>query len=265
MNIFIDIDGVGLEPNEKSKKHVREKGKSLTIIPQNYTIIDIETTGLDPQFDEIIEIAALKIQDGSIVAEFSSLVKPSGYYIDLDDGDDVYGYVSEFITDLTGITNDMLGTAPSIKDVAPKFTNFIKDDVLVGHNINFDVNFLYDTLLEDLNYKFNNDFVDLMRLGRKIYPEFKNHKLNTIAKNLGVNTLNSHRALIDCNITFECFFKLSEYVSNNSIDLDDLFRKKGKSLDLKSLQSNHSDFDKDHSLYDKFCTFTTICAKSPLL
>ena len=99
------------------------KGESLLRLPDdNYTVIDIETTGLDPSFDEIIELAAIRVRDGVITDSFSSLVKPSHE-------------VSDFISALTGINNDMLSDAQAIYDVLPKYIDFIGDDIIIGHNV----------------------------------------------------------------------------------------------------------------------------------
>jgi len=253
VNITINSDGT--VSAGKGAVTIREKGKSLTSIPDNYTVIDIETTGLDPKYDEIIEIGAIRIRNGMIVDKFESLIKPDGYLFYDDSDNEHFNYVDEFITELTGITNDMLHQAPDIKDVLPKFIEFIQDDILVGHNINFDINFLYDNLYTLLNFKLQNNFVDLMRLTRKIYSEFNNHKLITIATNLGLDINNHHRALGDCKITYECFLKLSDHINKNNIELYNSF-KPYKSVDLKELKSNSNSFDEEHLLYNKYCTFT---------
>lgn len=83
----------------------------------------------------------------------------------------------------------MLESAPSVDKVLTKFIDFIVD-----HNVNFDINFLYDTLFANFNFKLGNNYLDLMRLSRKIYPEFENHKLKIIATNLNVSLDNNHRA-----------------------------------------------------------------------
>lgn len=258
MQIVLSTSGVKFDDGDKPRQE-REKGNSLTIIPENYSVIDIETTGLDPRFDEIIEIAAIKVRENKIIDKFQSLVKPSSYFIDYDDNDnEITFYVDEFITKLTGITNNMLEEAPIIDEVIPQFINFIKDDILVGHNVNFDINFLYDVVLEKENLKLQNDYVDLMRLARKVYPNFINHRLITIAANLGVNCDNHHRALADCIITFDSFTRLNEYVLNNSINLSILFNRnsKNKNIDLTALIAKTTDFEKDHILFNKYCTFT---------
>lgn len=223
----------------------REKGKSLVKMPSNFTVIDIETTGLDPNYDEIIEIGAIKVKDNKIIDTFESLVNPGDYYID------------DFITDLTGITNEMVKTAPSLEDILPGYIDFIKNDILLGHNVHFDINFLYDVMLDKLNYKFSNDLVDLLRLSRKVFPDFKNYKLETVATNLGVKTKNKHRSLRDCEITFESYIKLIEHIKNKKIDLNELFAgNHGKVLDLRTLESDNETFDEDHLLYNANCVFT---------
>ena len=107
------------------------KGQSLIAFIDDYVAVDLETTGLDPRFDAIIEIAAVKVAGGKPVDSFATLVKPPFE-------------VDEFITELTGITNDMLAHAPAIEAVLPSFLEFVGDGVVVGHNVNFDINFLYD-------------------------------------------------------------------------------------------------------------------------
>lgn len=151
------------------------KGKSLIEIPNKYIAFDIETTGLDPMYDEIIETGAIKIEDGKEIETFSTLIKPK-YEID------------EFITQLTGITNEMVMDAPKINEVLPKFMDFIKDSVILGHNVNFDINFIYDNLInEDMN-PITNDFVDTLRLSRRLLPELKHHRLSDLANYYNIDT-----------------------------------------------------------------------------
>ena len=136
------------------------KGESFIEMPMTYSVIDIETTGLSPEYDEIIEVSAIKVCNNKIVDTFTSLVQPRGYEYEDDEYPDVllHEYVSDFISQLTGITNDMLSTAPSIQDVLPKYLEFIGNDMLLGHNINFDINFLYDYSMQILSKPLKNDF-----------------------------------------------------------------------------------------------------------
>ncbi len=108
------------------------KGTSLLESLENYVVVDIETTGYSPDFDEIIELGALKIENNIVIAQFQTLIKPEEMII------------SEFITEKTGITNEMVKDAPSLYDVLGKYVNFIGDNIVIGHNVNFDINFLYD-------------------------------------------------------------------------------------------------------------------------
>ena len=116
-------------------KTKREKGKLTREWLDNYVVIDIETTGLTPLYDEIIEFAAIKIENDSIVDSYSTLIKPSQP-------------ISSFITSLTGITNELVENAPKIENVIDNIISFIADKTIVGHNVSFDINFLYDNIYE---------------------------------------------------------------------------------------------------------------------
>ncbi|MDR7870349.1 MAG: exonuclease domain-containing protein [Tissierellaceae bacterium] len=261
VSIIVNEDGTMEILQDNKGRPIREKGESLISIPSNYTVVDIETTGFDPRYDEIIEVGALKIREGKIIDQFESLIQPDGYYLYDDDGNESFYYVDEFITELTGITNEMLSKAPTLEKVLPRFIEFINDDILLGHNVHFDINFLYDVLMEHLDYKLSNDMVDLLRLSRKVFPDFKNHKLETISINLGVDNSNAHRSLRDCEITYQCFSKLSEHLKANNIIIEDLFKRKyssgsGKHLDLRTIEAENEDFDEEHLLFNAYCTFT---------
>lgn len=254
LGITLEINNDGSISLFDRTRITREKGASLIDVPKDYVVIDIETTGLDPLFDAIIEVGALRVRDGNVVDKFESLIKPEGYLFTVN-GIEYFNYISDFIVELTGITNEMLHDAPVLEDVLPQFTEFIKEDILVGHNVNFDINFLYDNLMESLDYKLSNDFVDLMRLSRKIYPYFENHKLITVATNLNIDCSNHHRALNDCVMVHGCFQKLSEYVSDNNIELKSLWSN-SSSYDLRNIQTSNTEFNTDNPLYNKNCTFT---------
>lgn len=186
----------------------RKKGKSLIRFPESYVVIDIETTGLSPLCDEIIEISAIKVENNSIIETFSFLIKPK------------CNSLSYFITKLTGITNKMLASAPSISEILPQFSEFIGDSILIGHNVNFDINFLYDEFQKILKTKLNNDFVDTMQIARRLYPELAHHKLKDVAEKHGVCTKGAHRGLKDCEITQAVFVKMREDVIQKFQDIN---------------------------------------------
>lgn len=217
------------------------KGKSLLLFPEDYTVVDIETTGFDPMFDEIIEVAGIKYRGRNEVGRFQSLVKP-------DDG------IPDYITALTGITNEMVADAPGIEDVLPRFLEFIGEDIVVGHNVHFDVNFLYD-YAEDFELRpFSNDLVDTLRLSRRLYPELQSHKLSALAAHFGVEPDGEHRALADCVTTQKCLSAMDAYAAQNGgipESAEDLYRKLSKTIVAET-----SDFDPDSLIYGRTFAFT---------
>ena len=174
-----------------------QTGNSLMTFPEDYVVIDLETTGLSPSNCEIIELSAVKIVDNTIVDTFSTLLKPETP-------------VSDFIEELTGITNEMLSTAPKISDVIHDFLLFMGKNILVGHNITFDINFLRHNCQKILNLNFDNDYVDTLRLSKKLIPDIENHKLSTVSKHFGITPASEHRAMADCMTTNDVFLKLHE-------------------------------------------------------
>lgn len=163
---------------------------------ENYTVVDIETTGLSPQKDDIIELSALKVRDNKVVEEFSMLLKSSKG-------------VNSFISGLTGITNSMLNNAPIIEDVLPEFLAFIGNDIILGHNVNFDMRFIKAKTQLVLNKMVENSIMDTMIFAKRNL-ELPNFKLTTIAQYYDIDTKNNHRGLKDCYITFEVYNKLRE-------------------------------------------------------
>lgn len=184
------------------------KGNSLIAFPCDYTVVDLETTGLDPNYDEIIEIAAVRVINNLPSDTFSALVKPNKN-------------VSEFITSLTGITNEMLSTAEKIEDVLKPFINFVGSDIIVGHNVNFDINFIHQNAVKCFDKAFSNDFVDTLRLSRKYVKDVENHRLQTLVKHFNVPTDGAHRSLADCYSTqrlFEILCKIHAGTEKNALD-----------------------------------------------
>ena len=228
--------------NNSRENKRRDKGKSIISNPTNYVIIDIETTGLDPEYCEIIELAAIKYENNKEIARFNSLVKPD-YEID------------SFITNLTGITNEMVKTSPKLSEVILDFYNFIKDEILIGHCVYFDINFIYDAL-EKENIVLANDYINIMRFSNKILPQLENQKLSTISSHYNV-TLPNHRALTDCVATNECYQKLLQDINKKYSTFEE-FRKafSYKSTRAKDITTTATDFNEDHPLYNKTCVFT---------
>lgn len=168
------------------------KGRSLLKCINDYTVIDLETTGLSINDCEIIEMSAVKVRDNKIVDEYTTLVKPA-YEI------------PDTITELTGITNELVADAPSIIEVLPDFIDFIGDDIVLGHNINsFDVNIIYDHA-EDMGIAFTNDLVDTLYFARCCDLDLPDHKQATLCKYFNVTNSHAHRSLYDCEACHEIY------------------------------------------------------------
>lgn len=224
----------------------RLKGESMLYFPSDYVILDLETTGRNPRLDKIIEIGALKIRDNKIVDSYSTLINPK---IKLD----------QFIVDLTGINDEMLSNSPYIQDVIDHVYSFIKEDILVGHNVHFDINFLYDNLYNLKDIVLDNDLIDTIRIARAVFPNLSSHKLKSISKELDIDIKNSHRALDDCKITFKCLNKLKEYAIKNNIDINntEYYKRKNKynGIKINEIKPN-CEVNKNSYFCNKIVVFT---------
>ena len=199
-------------------------GQSLD---DEYVVFDIETTGLHAERDRITEIGAVKVKAGEIVEEFSSFVNPGIP-------------IPEAITKLTGITDAMVEDAPGIEDVLPLFLSFVGEGVLVAHNASFDTGFIRANARR-LNMNVENTVLDTLQLSRHLFPELSRHKLNLVAKHLGVELLNHHRAVDDaraaCGIWQKSIELLKDRGAGGLNDIDSLF---GASEDYKSGRTHHA-------------------------
>lgn len=247
------------------------KGKSIIALPSDYVVIDTETTGLDYDYCEVIEVSAVRYSGGAIVDKFTTLVKPelTETYYPLRNGGEgewVARYVDEFITDLTGITNEMLADAPDPVEVLPKFMDFVKDSVLIGHNVNFDINFLYDAAERHCGLTLSNDFIDTMRIARKLLPDLKHHRLSDVAAACGVTVPDAHRAEADCLTTAACFAEMKARILALGTEAD--FRKRFvkvyiNSDYLKNITAETAEIDETNPIYGKGVVFTGSMSTMP--
>ena len=216
-------------------------GKYMRLLLNNYIVLDTETTGLDFYYDDMIEISLLKIRDGKIQDKFQSLINPNCS-------------IPSFITELTGITNEMLKDAPNMKDIEDNILNFISGEVIVGHNICFDMNFLANNLSCDLS----NNYVDTMQFCRKLYPELKHHRLVDMTEHLNLYK-NTHRAMDDCISTYELYETIKNKMESEHIGVKDIFakaRSKKPSYKISEIKPTIFDIDEDSFFYGKYCCFT---------
>lgn len=247
MNFTINVEMGRFSIVEREKIERTLKGKSTIDLLSDYIVFDIETTGLDSSYDEVIEIGAIKVKNNKTVSKFNSLVKPKNE-------------IDEYITELTGITNEMVKDAPTIEEILPDFMNYIGNDILIGHNINFDINFIYDNLYRNKFDVLTNDFIDTMRISRKLLSELPHHRLIDLAKYFKIDSTNNHRSLKDCEITMNVYENLKEIALQKYDNVDEFknaFKKhKKEGLRAKDIVSTNTEFDVDNLFYDKYVAIT---------
>lgn len=190
-----------------------------------FVIFDIETTGLSSLNDMITEIGAIKVVGDNVVDSFSQLINPERP-------------ISEFITNLTGITNEMVSDKPKINEVIRNFKEFIGDSVLVAHNATFDIGFIRERMRLE-NLELDNPVLDTLELARTIFSTLKNHKLDTIAKHLDVSLENHHRALDDATATKDILLKIIAILEEKGINTFDQINNLRTNKDNKKDETFH--------------------------
>ena len=172
-----------------------QKGTLINKYTPDYVIFDLETTGISPNYDEVIEISALKVKGGEVVDEFNTLVNP-GRKIPFG------------ATKVNGITNAMVAEAPAFSHVLAEFLDFAEDLVLVGHNIaRFDMKFIWRDAEQYFGEIPQNNYVDTLQVARKHLPKMEHHRLVDLAEHYGISSEGAHRALNDCYMNqkvYEC-------------------------------------------------------------
>ena len=203
---------------------VGEKGQTLDDV---YVVFDLETTGFSPIKDKIIEIGAVKVENGKITERFSTFVNPKIP-------------IPFRITQLTSITDQMVMDAPDIETVLPQFLEFIGDAVLVAHNASFDVGFIEQNCrYQDIVPNFTS--VDTVAMARILLPTLSKFKLNVVANALHISLENHHRAVDDAGATAEIFVKFVVMLKERNInDLAKLNRFGSNNADaIKKLPTYH--------------------------
>lgn len=178
------------------KVKIRNKGKLKHFFPKDYTVIDIETTDLSPEWGAIIEIGAVKVINNEIVDTFDKLINPC-----FPDNYDLPSFTSE----LTGISNDEINNfGHSKSNVLEEFLDFVSDSIIVAHRASFDINFIYDEILEEFDIEFKNNYIDTYNLGHFYAfksPEMNRHRVIDFIKKYNLSNEDgfnhTHRALND--------------------------------------------------------------------
>ena len=180
---------------------VNEKGQSLK---GTYVVFDLETTGFSSAKDKIIEIGAVKVENGEITDKYSTFVNPKIP-------------IPFRITQLTSITDEMVMESPEIETILPQFLKFVGDAVLVAHNASFDVSFIEENCRQQ-GIEPNFTSVDTVGLARVLLPTLSKFKLNVVAKALNISQEHHHRAVDDARVTAEIYVKFIQMLEERGIE-----------------------------------------------
>ena len=202
------------------------RGEADTPFDGTFICFDIETTGLSAARDKITEIGAVKVVNGEIADTFSTFANPEMP-------------IPQKITQLTGITDDMVKDAPSQSEAVSAFLEFAGDNVLVAHNAPFDTSFIRNAC-ENMGREYNYTSIDTVAISRAILPDIKNCKLDTVAKYLRLGNFNHHRATDDAEILAKIFISLCKRLKDDyNITKTDEINTKIAGGDFKKLPTYH--------------------------
>lgn len=188
--------------------------KWYDVCQKDFVILDFETTGLDKVFDSIIEIAAIRFENGIEKEKYVTLVKP-------------LLRIPPESTAVNHITNKMVKSAPKADVAIPNLIDFIGDSIVIGHNVNFDIGFL-EIAAQRQGKVVQYNYIDTMSISKKLFPDLPDYKLGTIAKSLDFDTSSLHRAEADVYVCAE-IVKIA--LNTLSADFDSV------SKDLKSVKT----------------------------
>lgn len=181
------------------------QGKLLNEYIEDYVVFDLETTGVSPYNDEVIEISAVKARKGKVVEEFSELVNSQRT-------------IPFAASRVNNITDDMVSDAPFFDEVLRHFLEFVGEDVLVGHNIqSFDMKFIYRDCERYFHQLITNDYVDTLILAKRCFPEWRHRRLGDLADYYGISTQGAHRALADCRMNQRVFELLGKEMNTETM------------------------------------------------
>jgi DNA polymerase III subunit epsilon len=180
----------------------KPKTVDVSFLPQQFIVVDLETTGLDPEKHKIIEIGAIKVNRDSINHDtFQTLIK-------------IDGKLPKKITEITGITTEMLEKdGQSIESAMSEFIQFIGNLRLVAFNAPFDLGFLSNAARQ-LDMKIENPVSCALDMSRRAWPGLKSYRLENLAKTGGLSTQGNHRALKDCELTTTVYMSAAAKLSS---------------------------------------------------
>lgn len=201
----------------------RDNGIKFT---DTFTVFDIETTGLSAANNHITEIGAVKVKEGKTLDVFCTFVDPGEH-------------IPENITELTGITDEMVRGAPTEPDAVKSFLDFAGDDMLIAHNAGFDTSFIR-RVCEQNDIPFTNPYLDTVAMSRYVNSDLKKHKLDTLANYFGLGEFNHHRASDDAEMLAAIFFKMTDKLrAEGVLDIRSMESVMSDNVDPKKLRTNH--------------------------
>lgn len=217
---------------------------------QCYVVLDIETTGLSPESDDIIEFGAIKVENGQETDCFNTLIDP-GYPI------------PPYITQITGITDADITGAPNLLTAMQDIALFIGNLPIVAHNATFDLRFLLHAY-QKANLQATFQYIDTLTLARHAFPDAPDHKLSTLISYLGIDGAQEHRALSDVRFTYQIFCACAAHVNLSLFILPypstkSQRRKQYRTRDryyIREAAHQKTALDPNHSLYQKRILFT---------
>ena len=222
MKIIYGVEGYLV--SDKDPVVTKDKGQS---IDTTYCVFDLETTGISFRTEKITEIGVMKVKDGEVIDTFETFVNPEKP-------------IPMKVQEVTHITDEMVKDAPTIKEIMPKFLEFIGDSVLVAHNADFDTSFIRSNC-EELGLQFNNTYIDTLRLAKDLFPDYKKYKLGIIADNLGIKVENAHRALDDVDTLVKVFNVMLNMLKEKNVKkLEDIDKEEVGNANYKKLRSYHT-------------------------
>ena len=186
----------------------REVPKINDIKDQEFVVFDLETTGLSRFADKITEIGAVRIKNGEITETFNELVNPEKL-------------IPEKVTELTGITNEMVMDKAKIDQALPRFLDFAKDAILVGQNSDFDIGFVRENA-HNLGIEFKPIYMDTLPMARCLFEDMSRFSLDKIARKLNIPAFNHHRASDDARATGQIFIKMFKMIVKDGINLSNI-------------------------------------------
>ncbi len=209
------------------KDPIITKDRGQTIDDTTYCVFDLETTGISFRTEKITEIGIMKVKNGEVIDEFSSFVNPQKP-------------IPMRVQEITNITDEMVKDAPTIEEILPKVMDFFGDSVLVAHNADFDTGYIRYNC-EKIGLKFENTYLDTLRLAKDLFPEYKKYKLGIIADNLGIKVDVAHRALDDVDTTVKVFNVMVKMLKDKGIKkLREIDSDESGKANYKKLKSYHT-------------------------